>query len=89
MPAKQPHREGCRPPSSDAPSAYAAVDLDTAFDEAVQKHRASSRSGDAKHALNEIAKQQRLRLSGYVRTFKILKKVKDDIAAIIPIIDSM
>ena len=68
-------------PSLDAPTVYAAVELDIALDAAVKKHESELREMEArKKELEELSRQQRFRPSDEVSTFKILKSVKELIA---------
>jgi sugar-specific transcriptional regulator TrmB len=77
-------------PSLDAPTIYTAVDLDTALESAVKKRESELREMEArKRELQELSKQQLFRPSDEITTFKILKSVKEVIAAAIPLIDSM
>ena len=65
-------------PSVDAPTVYAAVDLDIALDAAVRKHESELREMEArKKELEELSRQQRFRPSDEVSTFKIIKSVKE------------
>jgi len=65
-------------PSLDAPTVYAAVELDTALDAAVEQHESELREMEArKKELEELSRQQRFRPSDEVSTFKILKSVKE------------
>ncbi len=69
-------------PSFDSPTIYAAVDLDTALDAAVKKQESELREMEArKRELQELSKQQRFRPSDDVSTFKIIKSVKELVAA--------
>jgi sugar-specific transcriptional regulator TrmB len=77
-------------PSLDSPTVYAAIDLDTALESAVKKHESELREMEArKRELQELSKKQHFRPSDEIATFKILKSVKEVIAAAIPLIDSM
>ncbi len=69
-------------PSLDSPTIYAAVDLDAALDSAVKKQESELREMEArKRELQELSKQQRFRPSDEVTTFKIIKSVKELVAA--------
>jgi sugar-specific transcriptional regulator TrmB len=65
-------------PSLDSPTIYAAVDLDAALDAALIKHASELREMEArKRELQELSAQQRFRPSDEVKTFKILKNIKE------------
>lgn len=77
-------------PSLDSPTIYAAVDLNTALDAAVQKHESELREMEArKRELKELAREERFRPSDEVTTFKMMKSNKELVAAAIPLIESM
>jgi len=77
-------------PSLDSPTVYAAVDLDAALDSAVKKHESELREmEERKRELQELSQQQRFRPSDEVSTFKIIKSIKELVAAMLPILDSM
>jgi sugar-specific transcriptional regulator TrmB len=77
-------------PSLDAPTVYAAVDLETALEAALKKHESELREMEArKRELQELAKQQQFRPSDEVTTFKIIKSVKELVGVAIPLLDSM
>jgi sugar-specific transcriptional regulator TrmB len=77
-------------PSLDSPTIYAAVDLNTALESALQKQQSELREMEArKRELQELSKQQRFRPSDEVSTFKIIKSLKELVAVSMPLIDSM
>jgi HTH-type transcriptional regulator, sugar sensing transcriptional regulator len=77
-------------PSLDTPTVYAAVDLETALEAALKRHESEMREMEVrKWELQELAKQQRFSPSSEVSTFKIIKSVKELVAATIPLLDSM
>ena len=77
-------------PSLDAPTVYAALDLDNALDSAVKKHESELREMEVrKLELHQLAQQQQFRPSDEVTTFKIVKIVKELVAVGIPLFDSM
>jgi sugar-specific transcriptional regulator TrmB len=77
-------------PSLDSPTTYAAVDLDTALESALKKQESELREMEArKRELQELAKQQQFHPSGEVSTFKIIKSIKELVAAALPLLDSM
>jgi sugar-specific transcriptional regulator TrmB len=77
-------------PSLDSPTVYAAVDLDTALGSALQKQQSELREMEERNReLQELSQQQRFRPSDEVSTFKIIKSIKELVAAGIPLIDSM
>ena len=76
-------------PSLDAPTLYTAVDLNTALDAALKKQESELREMEArKRELQELSKQQRFQPSDEVSTFKIIKSVKELVAATINLVDS-
>jgi sugar-specific transcriptional regulator TrmB len=77
-------------PSLDSPTVYAAVDLDIALESALKKRESELREMEVrKRELQELSKQQLFRPSDEVSTFKIIKSVKELVAAVIPLLDSM
>jgi len=65
-------------PSLDAPTIYAAVDLETALEAALKKHESEMREMEVrKQELQELSKQQRLRAPDEIASFKILKSMKE------------
>jgi len=72
-------------PSLDAPTIYAAVELDTALESAVKKHESELREMEArKRELQELARQERFRPSDEVTTFRIIKNVKELVSVSLP-----
>jgi sugar-specific transcriptional regulator TrmB len=77
-------------PSLDSPTIYAAVDLNTALESALQKQQSELREMEVrKRELQELSKQQKFRPSDEVSTFKIIKSLKELVAVSMPLIDSM
>ncbi len=77
-------------PSLDAPTMYTAVELEPALEAALKKHEAELREMEQrKHALEELARQQRFRPSDDVSTFKVLKTMKEIVSATATVIDSI
>lgn len=77
-------------PSLDAPTVYAAVDLDTALEAALKKHESELREMEArKRELQELSAKQQFRPSDEVSTFKIVKSTKELVTVAIPLIESM
>jgi sugar-specific transcriptional regulator TrmB len=65
-------------PSLDSPTIYAAVDLDAALDSAVKQHESELHEMEArKRELQELSAQQRFRPSDEIKTFKIIKSIKE------------
>ena len=76
-------------PSLDSPTMYAAADLDAALNSAVKKQESELREMEArKRELEELAKQQQFRPSDEVSKFKIIKSVKELVAATISLVTS-
>jgi len=77
-------------PSLDAPTVYAATDLDTALASALQKQQSELREmEERRRALQELSQQQRFRPPEEVSTFKIIKSIKELIAVSMPLLDSL
>ena len=73
-------------PSLDAPTIYAAVDLDAALESAVKKQESELREMEVrKQELHELSERQRFRPSDEVATFKIIKSIKELVAMSGPI----
>ncbi|MGZ4865205.1 MAG: TrmB family transcriptional regulator [Halobacteriota archaeon] len=65
-------------PSLDSPTIYAAVDLDAALNAGVKQHESELREMEArKRELHELSAQQRFRPSDEIKTFKIIKSIKE------------
>jgi len=65
-------------PSLDSPTIYAAVDLDAALEAALKTQESELRQMEArKRELQELSKQQRFRPSDEVKTFKVIKSIKE------------
>ena len=77
--------KGMVQPSLDFPTIYAAVDLGDALESAVKKHESELREMEArKRELQELSDRQRFRPSDEVKTFKIIKSVKELVGMSIP-----
>lgn len=77
-------------PSVDAPTVYTAVELETALESALKKHEAELREMQArKTELEELSQKQRFRPADEVSTFKIIKSIKELVAAMLPILNSI
>ena len=77
-------------PSLDAPTVYAATDLDTALASALQKQQSELREmEERRRELQELSQQQRFRPPEEVSTFKIIKSIKELIAVSMPLLDSL
>ncbi len=69
-------------PSLDSPTIYAAVELEMALDSAIKKHETELREMEQrKQELAELSRQQQFRPSDEVSTFKMVKTIKDLVAA--------
>ncbi len=76
--------------SFDAPTIYAAVDLDTALEAVLKKQESELREMEArKRELKELSQQQRFGPSDEMSTFKIIKSIKELLAVSVPVIDEM
>jgi sugar-specific transcriptional regulator TrmB len=77
-------------PSLNAPTVYAAVDLETALESALKKQESELREMEVrKRELQELSAQQRFQPSYKVGTFKLIKSMKELIAVCMPLIDSL
>ena len=77
-------------PSLDAPTVYAAVDLETALGAALSKQESELREmEERKRELQELSQQQRFQPSDQLSTFKIIKSMKELIAVCMPLIESI
>jgi sugar-specific transcriptional regulator TrmB len=77
-------------PSLDAPTVYAALDLDEALESAVKKHESELREMESrKRELQELAKAQRFRPSDEVSQFKIIKSIKELVSVMLPLLGSV
>jgi sugar-specific transcriptional regulator TrmB len=77
-------------PSLDAPTVYAAVDLEVALESALQKQQSELREmEERKRELQELSRQQRFSPSDGVATFKIIKSLKELITTMLPIISTL
>lgn len=82
--------KGMVKPSLDAPTVYAAVDLDTALESALAKRETELREMEMlKLQLNELPQQQQLRPAAEGVNIKILKSVKEVVTVAKPLIDSL
>ena len=76
-------------PSLDSPTIYAAVDLDAALAAALKKHESELREMEArKRELQELSERQRFPGSDELATFKIIKSIKELVAATSTLISS-
>jgi sugar-specific transcriptional regulator TrmB len=77
-------------PSLDAPTVYAAVDLNVALSSVLKRQQSELREMEArKQELQELAQQQLFRSTDDVPTFKIIKSIKDLITTVLPIVTSL
>ncbi|MGZ4904283.1 MAG: TrmB family transcriptional regulator [Halobacteriota archaeon] len=83
-------KKGMVRPSLNSPTLYTAIELETALDSALKKHEAELHEMEArKQELQELSKQQRFRPSDEVSTFKMLKSIKELVAASITSVTSI
>jgi sugar-specific transcriptional regulator TrmB len=76
-------------PSLNAPTIYAAVELETALESVLKKQESELREmEERKRELQELSKQQMFRPSDEVSTFKIIKSVKELVAATVTLVDA-
>jgi sugar-specific transcriptional regulator TrmB len=76
-------------PSLDSPTVYAAVDLDAALAAALKKHESELLEMEArKRELQELSERQRFPGSDELATFKIIKSIKELVAATSTLISS-
>ncbi|MDD1725589.1 MAG: phospholipase D family protein [Euryarchaeota archaeon] len=77
-------------PSLDAPTVYAAVDLETALESALAKRESELREMEIlKRQLKELAQQQQLRSAAEGVNIKILKSVKEVVNVAKPLIGAL
>jgi len=77
-------------PSLDAPTVYAAEDLNVALNTMLKAQQSELREMEVrKRELQELSKQQRFRSDDKPPTFKILKSVRELIAALLPVVNLM
>ncbi len=77
-------------PSLDSPTLYTAVELEDALGSALKKHKAELQEmQQRKQELQELSKRQQFRPSDEVSTFKMLKTIKDLVAASITSVNSI
>jgi sugar-specific transcriptional regulator TrmB len=77
-------------PSLNSPTAFAAVDIEIALEAAFKKQESELREMEVrKQELQELALQQRFQPTDKVTTFKIIKNVKELVAALLPVVTSM
>jgi sugar-specific transcriptional regulator TrmB len=77
-------------PSLDAPTVYAAVELESALDAALKKREAELREMETrKQELEELSKQQRFRPSDEFATYKIIKSLKELVATGTSLVESL
>ncbi|MGB9370786.1 MAG: helix-turn-helix domain-containing protein [Halobacteriota archaeon] len=76
-------------PSLGSPTTYVAVDLDAALGSAVKKHESELREMEGrKRELQELAKHERFRTTDVGSMFKIIKSVKELVAATVSLVAS-
>ncbi len=73
-----------------SPLVYAAVELDIALDAALKKHESELRELEIrKQEIQDLAREQRFRLSDEFSTYKIIKNIRELVATITSVMDSM
>lgn len=76
--------------SHNSPTAFASVDLEVALEAEFKKQESELREMEMrKQELQELARQQRFHLTDKVTTFKMIKNVKELVAALLPVVTSM
>ena len=76
--------------SQEAPTVYAAVDLDIALDFALEKYENELHEMEQKkQELHELSKKQIFRPSDEFCTFKIIKSIKEFLAVTIPLLNTL
>jgi sugar-specific transcriptional regulator TrmB len=76
-------------PSLDSPALYSAVDLDTALEAALKKHESELREMETrKQELQDLSKRQLFHRTDEVSTFKIIKSIKEFVAATVTLTSS-
>jgi sugar-specific transcriptional regulator TrmB len=82
--------KGMVKPSLDAPTVYAAVDLETALESALTKRESELREMELlKQQLKELARQQQVEAAADGVNIKILKSIKEVVTVAKPLIDSL
>jgi sugar-specific transcriptional regulator TrmB len=82
--------KGMVKPSLETPSVYTAVELDIALEMALKKHETELRQMEIrKRELQEMSKQQRFRPSDEFSTYKIIKSIRELVATVTSIVNSM
>lgn len=76
-------------PSTDMPTVYTAVELETALESALNKHEAELREMEAKkRELQQLAQKESFRPSDEVSTFRVLKTLKEIVSTATPVIET-
>ena len=82
--------KGMVKPSLETPTVYAVVDLNIALDTALKKHESGLRELEMrKQELKELAREQRFRPSDEFSTYKIIKSIRELVAAMTSIMNSI